>query len=232
MHGAGGGATKFTIHILAAVAEFEREAISKGTKEGLAAAKAKGKVLGNYERIAKAKQEASKARAAAPLPVFIAPELATLVENAPKGEGWLHEIKLDGYRTAARIERRDVRVLTRSGLDWTARFRPIAGALAALPVKSAYLDGEVAIFRVGSGGFILQRYYQKDWAENFMMQLMVDDLDAWWAHINRLDLTGRFGVPPPRAPELQPWGLRVAYLTDPSGVLWHVAQRREGAAQD
>ncbi|MBK6590707.1 MAG: glyoxalase [Acidobacteria bacterium] len=45
------------------------------------------------------------------------------------------------------------------------------------------LDGEVAIFNVGSGGFILQRYYQKDWAENFMMQLMVDDLDAWFQHI-------------------------------------------------
>src|SRR5438105_848140 len=60
------------------------------------------------------------------------------------------------------------------------------------------LDGEVAIFNAGSGGFILQRYYQKEWAENFMMQLMVDDLDAWWAHIVTLDLAGQFGVPPPR----------------------------------
>ena len=49
-------------------------------------------------------------------------------------------------------------------------------------------DGEVAIFDAGSGGFILQRYYQKQWAENFMMQLLVDDLDAWWAHIEELDL--------------------------------------------
>ena len=93
------------------------------------------------------------------------------------------------------------------------------------------LDGEVAIFQAGSGGFILQRFYQKEWAENFMMQLMVDDLDAWWAHIGSLDL-GQFGVQPPRAPAMQPWGLRVAYVTDPCGVLWHVAQRREGAAQD
>ena len=94
------------------------------------------------------------------------------------------------------------------------------------------LDGDVAIFNAGSGGFILQRYYQKDWAENCMMQLMVDDLDAWWAHINALDLAGRFGVRPPRAPVMQAWGLRVAYLTDPCGVLWHVSQRREGAIQD
>ena len=93
------------------------------------------------------------------------------------------------------------------------------------------LDGEVAIFRVGTGGFILQRYYQKEWAANFMMQLLVDDVDAWWAHIDALDLPGQFGVQPPRAPAIQPWGLRVAYLTDPCGVLWHVTQRPEVPAQ-
>jgi uncharacterized glyoxalase superfamily protein PhnB len=94
------------------------------------------------------------------------------------------------------------------------------------------LDSEVAIFNAGSGGFILQRHYQKDWAENFMMQLMVDDLDAWWAHVRALDLPGTFGVQAPKAPATQPWGLRVAYIYDPSGVLWHVSQRRKGALQD
>jgi len=94
------------------------------------------------------------------------------------------------------------------------------------------LDGEVAIFNAGSGGFILQRYYRKEWAENFMMQLMVDDLDAWWEHITGLDLPGQNGVQPPKAPAMQPWGLRIAYVYDPCGVLWHVAQRRPGAVQD
>jgi uncharacterized glyoxalase superfamily protein PhnB len=94
------------------------------------------------------------------------------------------------------------------------------------------LNGEVAIFNAPSGGFILQRYYQKDWAENTMLQLMVDDLDAWWAHILDLDLPGSFGVQPPKAPAMQPWGLRVAYVYDPSGVLWHVCQRRPGIIQD
>jgi hypothetical protein len=93
-------------------------------------------------------------------------------------------------------------------------------------------DGEVAIFAAGSGGFVLQRYYQKDWAENFMMQLMVDDLDAWWAHIVGLDLPGRFGVQPPRPPAMQPWGLRVAYVVDPSGVLWHVCELPGGEVHD
>ena len=94
------------------------------------------------------------------------------------------------------------------------------------------LDGEVAVFRVGAGGFILQRFYQKDLAENLMMQLMVDDLDAWWTHINTLELPLRFGVKTLRAPAMQPWGLRVAYLADPSGILWHLSQRREGAIQE
>jgi catechol 2,3-dioxygenase-like lactoylglutathione lyase family enzyme len=91
------------------------------------------------------------------------------------------------------------------------------------------LDSEVVIFRIGSSGFILSSF---DQVENFMMQLMVDDLDAWWAHIQALDLQTEFGVPSPRAPAMQPWGLRIAYLIDPSGVLWHVAQRRPGKPQD
>jgi len=94
------------------------------------------------------------------------------------------------------------------------------------------LDGEVAIFNAGSGGFILQRFFQEDWAANFMMGLMVDDLDAWWAHIESLELAKNFDVPPPRPPAIQPWGLRIAYVVDPSGVLWHIAQRREGMVQD
>jgi catechol 2,3-dioxygenase-like lactoylglutathione lyase family enzyme len=94
------------------------------------------------------------------------------------------------------------------------------------------LDGELAIFNAGSGGFILQRYFQAEWASNFMMQIMVDDLDAWWAHIEALGLSKRFGVPAPKPPAVQPWGLRVAYVVDPSGVLWHFAERRNNAPQD
>ena len=94
------------------------------------------------------------------------------------------------------------------------------------------LDSEVAIFNAGSGGFILQRHFHEEWAANCMMQLMVDDLAAWWEHIESLDLPGQFGVPPPKAPAMQPWGLLIAYVVDPAGVLWHVAQRREGAKYD
>ena len=86
-----------------------------------------------------------RAASRSPLPEFIAPELATLVDKAPAGEGWVHEIKLDGYRTAARIDHGAVHLLTRTGLDWTARFRSIAEALGGLPITTAYLDGEVAV---------------------------------------------------------------------------------------
>jgi len=70
-----------------------------------------------------------------------------LVDKPPAGDAWLHEIKLDGYRTAARIESGQVQMLTRKGLDWTARFGPIAKALADLSVKTAYLDGEIVVVR-------------------------------------------------------------------------------------
>lgn len=88
------------------------------------------------------------------------------------------------------------------------------------------VDGEVAIFRGGASSFILQNYFQKDWAENFMMQLVVEDLDDWWAEMSVLDLPGTFGVPDPKPPAIQPWGLRVGYVVDPSGVLWHVTDHR------
>ncbi len=94
------------------------------------------------------------------------------------------------------------------------------------------LDGEVAIFACGDApGFILQPYYAKEWAENCMMQLMVEDLDAWWAHIGSLDLPGRFGTLL-KAPWLQAWGLREVHMIDPAGVLWHVTEPRPGRPFD
>ena len=78
-----------------------------------------------------------------PSPRWIAPQLSKLVEKAPSGPNWVHEIKFDGYRMAARIDRGKVQLLTRSGLDWTAKYPATAAALAKLPVQSAYLDGEL-----------------------------------------------------------------------------------------
>lgn len=94
------------------------------------------------------------------------------------------------------------------------------------------VDGDVAIFACGSGGFILQNGCPEGLAQHLMMSLMVEDLDAWWTHIQGLDLPGRFGAPAPRPPAMQPWGLRVAYVIDPTGILWHIAEARPGLIQD
>src|SRR5450631_3207615 len=76
-------------------------------------------------------------------PGWIEPQLCRLVKDAPSGDKWVHEIKLDGYRMAARIDCGKAQLLTRSGLDWTAKYPATAAALAKLPVKTAYLDGEL-----------------------------------------------------------------------------------------
>lgn len=85
------------------------------------------------------------------MPDFVAPQLATLKPHAPTGSGWIHEIKFDGYRLQARLEDGRVRLLTRSGLDWTDRFgKAVPQALAGLPASQAILDGELVV--EGSGG--------------------------------------------------------------------------------
>lgn len=77
----------------------------------------------------------------------------------------------------------------------------------------------------GKPGFLLQDFYQKDLAENLMMQIIVPSVDTWWTHIQSLSLPERFGVQAPKAPADEAWGMRVAYVWDPSGVLWHIASR-------
>ncbi|MEO6964979.1 MAG: DNA ligase D, partial [Acidobacteriaceae bacterium] len=86
------------------------------------------------------------------LPKFVQPQLALQVSEAPEGQDWIHELKLDGYRILGRVARQragrtqSVTLLTRSGLDWTHRMPEVANALAALPVEAALLDGEVVVF--------------------------------------------------------------------------------------
>ncbi len=81
------------------------------------------------------------------LPEFVEPQLASLAKAPPTGDRWVHELKLDGYRIQARIDRKKsaVQLLTRTGLDWTDRMRPIADAVLKLPVETALIDGEVVV---------------------------------------------------------------------------------------
>src|SRR6202142_46919 len=77
--------------------------------------------------------------ATSPLPGWIPPQLCQPVENAPSGPQWLHEIKLDGFRMAARVERGRVQLLTRTGLDWSDKYPNVIAALAKVRANTAYL---------------------------------------------------------------------------------------------
>jgi bifunctional non-homologous end joining protein LigD len=94
----------------------------------------------------------SKPRSAIPegakkaaLPDYVAPMLTTLVSDPPAGDDWIHEIKYDGYRLVARIERGKARLYSRNEKEWTTSFPQVARDLAALPVQSAWIDGEVVV---------------------------------------------------------------------------------------
>jgi bifunctional non-homologous end joining protein LigD len=82
----------------------------------------------------------------APLPATLAPQLAVAVKSLPDGAGaWSYEIKFDGYRLLARIERGNVRLFTRHGHDWTSKLKPLAASIQAMRLGSAWLDGEIVV---------------------------------------------------------------------------------------
>ncbi|HUC63961.1 MAG TPA: hypothetical protein VMA53_00955 [Stellaceae bacterium] len=81
------------------------------------------------------------------LPSFIPPQLSQPVKAPPEGSDWAHEIKHDGYRIHARLARGDMKLLTRTGLNWTDRYQTTAKALSKIKVQEAYLDGELCAVR-------------------------------------------------------------------------------------
>jgi bifunctional non-homologous end joining protein LigD len=81
----------------------------------------------------------------APMPRFIEPALATLVDKPPSTEQWVHEIKFDGYRLQLNVQQQQARLFTRRGHDWTSRFKPIADAAWWLETNAAVIDGEVVV---------------------------------------------------------------------------------------
>jgi hypothetical protein len=106
--------------------------------------------------------------------------------------------------------------------------------------KQFYLDlgftlnwenDQLAELEIGAFRFLLQNFYVQQLAENFMMQLTVEDVDAWWKRIEEARLTEKYPGILAKAPAVQPWGLRVLYLSDPTGVLWHVAERPSPARE-
>ena len=85
-------------------------------------------------------------------------------------------------------------------------------------------NDEIAELQIGSFRFLLQKFYVAQHAGNFMMSLNVENADAWWEHIQRKEFTKKYPGIMCKPPEMQPWGMRVLYLSDPAGVLWHIAE--------
>src|ERR1700758_2893354 len=87
--------------------------------------------------------KSGRSRRDSTLPQFVPPQLSQPVEKPPSGPQWVHEIKLDGFRMAARIDNGCVQLLTRTGRDWTGRYPSAVAALEKVNVKAAYVDGEL-----------------------------------------------------------------------------------------
>ncbi len=82
----------------------------------------------------------------AALPRFREPQLATLVDDVPAGNGWMHEIKFDGYRALVACAGEKVKVYTRKGLDWSDKFGPLVESFRALDLPSCLIDGEIVAY--------------------------------------------------------------------------------------
>lgn len=83
--------------------------------------------------------------------------------------------------------------------------------------------GGIAYFHFGHASFLLHEFCAESSAENFMMHLLVENVEAWWNQINQSGVVAKYGVSLSKI-ELQPWKMRDFCLTDPSGVLWRIGQ--------
>jgi len=104
---------------------------------------------------------------------------------------------------------------------------------ADLGFVMAWSSEALACFHAGRSSFLLQRFYVKEHADNFMMHLLVEDVEAWWAHVSTARIGERYGVRV-LPPEDRPWGIRDFTVDDPTGVLWRIGQSIENVdpAQD
>ena len=86
------------------------------------------------------------------------------------------------------------------------------------------LGDKLAEMRLGAYSFVLQDLFAAAWAENFVMHVVVQAIEPWWAHIVALDLPSRHNVANPQRTAGREIGLDVVYVFDPCGVLWHFSE--------
>lgn len=193
-HQGGTGGAKKTARPAARQAASSKAASSKAPAKAAAGKSAPAKPAGAKAGNSKAAAPTSPGKKAGsdPLPDFVAPELATLVAKVPAGAGWIHEIKFDGYRLQARIDhgasgKARLRLLTRSGLDWTERFgSALADALLALPAQTALIDGELVVETPSGASHFAA--LQQDLSEGRSDRFVFYAFDL--LHLDGRDLTG------------------------------------------
>ncbi|RBO82380.1 VOC family protein [Marinomonas aquiplantarum] len=95
-----------------------------------------------------------------------------------------------------------------------------------LGFEMPWSSDELAYFHTGNTSFLLQNYYVQELADNFMMHLLVEDLDSWWKHIFEKNIAEKYSIKTV-PPQDQPWGMRDFVLIDPSGILWRIGQNSE-----
>ncbi|OZB96828.1 hypothetical protein [Paenibacillus sp. XY044] len=88
--------------------------------------------------------------------------------------------------------------------------------------EKMFTSDELTIFRMDETEFHLQNYQNAEFQMNYMLELCVQDLDAWWSHLQNA-VIGKYGVKA-KPPEIQPYGRRAIHLLDPAGVLWHFTE--------
>jgi len=89
----------------------------------------------------------------------------------------------------------------------------------------AWSSGDLAYVRHGNTSFLLQNFYVAEHAGNFMMHLLVEDVDAWWRHVEARQLQSKYQITL-APPADRPWGLRDFVISDPTGVLWRIGQSK------
>ncbi|AKM32862.1 hypothetical protein AB870_14550 [Pandoraea faecigallinarum] len=129
---------------------------------------------------AKAKPLAVTRKSSAKPPDDMRPMLATLVDQAPTSDGWHAELKLDGYRILIRIAGDDIRIFTRSGQDWTHRFRPAVDALRKRGLPNAWLDGEAVV--ANEHGLPDFQALQRAFDENAQSDIVIYVFDLPWCN--------------------------------------------------
>jgi len=88
-------------------------------------------------------------------------------------------------------------------------------------------NDQISELQVGAYRFLLQKFYIQEHAGNFMMSLAVEDADRWWEFIEKQGIAKKYPGIMCKPPQMQPWGIRVLYLSDPSGVLWHITDSKK-----